>query len=172
MRGGYIRTLSSLNREAFRDFRSRLALPRRALLISAGFSKKGSEKPSSIGEADGFATFYILQSDEHSASSTTLSLPGYPRSNGDHLLASETGIIFLEGYQSAQHLIDLGAAYKMDPEFYQRHLRFLIPLLTKNEFSKLQYCRCQSRQLATIKRHSADLWPRSVYALQARWTST
>ena len=95
--------------------------------------KKGSENPSSIGEANGFATFYKLQSDEHSASSATLSLPGYPRSNGDHLLASETGTIFLEGYPSAQHLIDLGAAYNIDPEFYQRHLRFLIPRLTKNE---------------------------------------
>ena len=95
--------------------------------------KRGSENPVSIGEADGFATFYKLQSDERSPSPATLSLPGYPPSNGDHLLASETGIIFLEGYPSAQRLIDLGAAYKIDPEFYQRHLRFLNPRLAKNE---------------------------------------
>ena len=95
--------------------------------------KKGSQNPSYVVEADGFATFYKLESDKHSASSATLSLPGYQRSNGDHLLASETGIIFPEGYPSAQHLIDLGAAYNIDPEFYQRHLRFLIPRSTKNE---------------------------------------
>ena len=95
--------------------------------------KEGSENPLSSGKADGFATFYKLQSDERCASPVTLSLPGYPRSNGDHLLASETGIIFLEGYPSAQHLIYLGAAYNIDPEFYQRHLCFLIPRLTKTE---------------------------------------
>ena len=95
--------------------------------------KRGSENPFSIGEDDGFATFYRLQSDQHSASPAKLSLPGYPGFNGDHLLASETGIIFLEGYPSAQHLIDLGAAYNIDPEFYQRHLRFLNPRLTKNK---------------------------------------
>ncbi len=95
--------------------------------------KRGSENPLSIGEADGFATFYRLQSDQRSASPAKLSLPGYPRANGDHLLASETGIIFLEGYPSAQRLIDLGATYNIDPESYQRHLCFLNPRLTKNE---------------------------------------
>ena len=102
-------------------------------LYLAEFLKEGSKNPLSIGEADGFATFYKLQSDERSPSPATLSLPGYPRSNGNYLLASETGIIFLEGYPSAQHLIDLGAAYNIDPEFYQRHLRFLLPRLNENE---------------------------------------
>lgn len=87
----------------------------------------------SSGEADRFATFYRLQSDEQSASPAKLSLPSYPLSYGDHLLPSETAIIFLEGYPSARGIVDLGATYNIDPEFYQRHLSFLKPRVTKNK---------------------------------------
>ena len=103
----------------------------------------------SSDEADGFATFYRLQGGPHSASPAKLSLPAYPPSNGDHLLPSETGIIFLEGYPSARGLLELGAAYNIDPEFYQRHLHFpncrstenksfLLPVLPSFQSTMLQ----------------------------------
>ena len=95
--------------------------------------KRGFGKPLSSDEADRFATFYRLENDEQSPSPAKLSLPGYPVSDGEHLLTSETAIIFLQGYPSARGIVDLGATYEIDPEFYQRHLSFLKPRVNKNE---------------------------------------
>ena len=50
-----------------------------------------------------------------------------------HLRPNETAVIFLRGYPCAQSLVELGAAYHIDPDFFQRHLRFLDHDSTKNE---------------------------------------
>ncbi|KAK7914137.1 hypothetical protein PG985_011840 [Apiospora marii] len=44
-------------------------------------------------------------------------LPQFPSSSGT--------LVFLRGYQTPRRILEIGSAYRLDPEFFQRHLDFL-----------------------------------------------
>ncbi|KAK1749798.1 hypothetical protein QBC47DRAFT_395345 [Echria macrotheca] len=70
-----------------------------------------------------FAWLYELRTDSP-ASASSLSLGGR---NGKHHSTSEDNcLLILRGYPSPQWLNELGAKYNIDPEFFHRHLSFLV----------------------------------------------
>ena len=100
-----------------------------------------SERESSASESneDGerFASFYRLDSDDQPSSPRNLPYPIFPPATPDHLQPDDTGVIFLRGYPCGQDLVELGAAYNIDPEFYRRHLCFLDAPLINNDVALL-----------------------------------
>lgn len=89
--------------------------------------RQGSISLASNGGEDEFITFFRLVSDDLSPCLEKVRLPLFPHVKPPNLMPSETGVIFLNGYPSPSWLAELGATYNVDPEFFQRHLRFLQP---------------------------------------------
>ncbi|KAL8708167.1 MAG: hypothetical protein Q9220_006928 [cf. Caloplaca sp. 1 TL-2023] len=75
-----------------------------------------------------FATVFKLDSDNIPARPATLEQPFFPLTQDPQLSPNETGVLFLKGYASPRSLLELGAAYSIDPELFRRHLQFVQPV--------------------------------------------
>lgn len=98
-----------------------------SFLRKAHTVSQGSISLASNGGEDEFITFFRLVSDDTSPHLEKLCLPLCPHVKPPNLMPSESGVIFLNGYPSPTWLAELGATYNVDPESFQRHLRFLQP---------------------------------------------
>ncbi|KAL8946871.1 MAG: hypothetical protein Q9222_006791 [Ikaeria aurantiellina] len=117
-----------------------------------------ANRPDRNGQDDGgqsFVTFYALDSETTSARPVNLPRSFYPLTRGDHLSPNEVGVLFLRGYASASSLLELGAAYNIDPELFQRHLQFLEPGSAMNKPALLPSAQSSVFQLSvtTVGRH-------------------
>ena len=85
-------------------------------------SGRKSLNPSKSEQAEGFATFCEFN-DDIPPILAPLRWPLSQAQNGN--APPRNCFFFLRGYPSATWLNELGARYKIDPEFFHRHLSFL-----------------------------------------------
>lgn len=144
----------------------------------------GTLPPEGTVDEERFATYFRPDSEE-SPRPQKLCLPLCPPIGPRNLLPQENGIVFLNGYPSARWLAELGGAYHVDPEFFQRHLHFLragshsrqtakysLPLLPSFQSTILQIpitsvgwhastiYRDVADKRAAVAQHMAEYWTR------------
>jgi len=85
-------------------------------------SPRSSIRSPRLAQADSFAWLYELQP-EVSPKAIRLSRP-LPKIRRDGT-ADPNILLFLRGYPSPEWVAELGSRYKIDPEFFHRHLKFL-----------------------------------------------
>jgi hypothetical protein len=88
-------------------------------LLSSGRSSPRHSRPE---QADGFAWLYELRP-EVPPVGRQLSLP-LPRLKRNDSVDCNC-LLFLRGYPSAEWILELGSRYKIDPEFFHRHMHYL-----------------------------------------------